>query len=513
MSTKEKYIFIYGKRYDISQFVYQHPGGSNILLEYQYIDATHAFEEAGHSKEAHDMLKQLETEEEEDVEENHDVRERTVCQPDGVPILGNLLSVSMYTPYQSLLEFSHTYSLYPVQLSFGVFKQPMLFFSHPKDVYRILSRDTHVFRKGYSYHSISSVTPQHILILEGDVWRKRRYLSIQLIRLLNKNAISVLYTHAKKLHSHMRQFVTNFSVRIREFSLDVLSTMLFGVLLTTTQRDDLTCVLNEWSYRTTDIFPLWKSSYYPRTIRVKQSLRRMEHMIRCSIEKEQLQDSVLGYLKEEIQQGHIWMEDAIWVVFSVLAMGHENVSSLMTWTMYYLCTYPDIQRECRIEIAERITFPIENSQILDELPLLDMVVKETLRLNPPIPILTREAKDKNVDVNGYEVQSQELVVCPYATQRSKAVWGKDSGAFCPYRWKEKTVGFHNETLTYFPFGYGERRCPGQTFGILETKYLFAVLLRNLNERIETGYTEPEEQLFISLRLNKLHVCIRSCHEK
>lgn len=506
MSTKNNYIFLYGKQYDITNFLHQHPGGSRILLRYQYKDATHVFEEVGHSKEAYALLEKLEMD-----KESHskpEVREHIIHQPKKIPILENLLSVSIHTPHKSLMELSHKYKLYPVQLQFGIFKHEMLLFTHPSDVKHILSRDTIDFQKGRSYTSISSVTPQHVLVLEGDIWQKRRNMIIRLMELVKKHAIPVMYIHAKKLYKEMRKNVVNFSERSREYTLDVLCTILFGETMDISHKEDLHTLMNEWSYRTTELIPLWKSSYFPRTKRVKECLLRVYTFIRSKIGFAERKNSILNCLTDEIRIENITMEDAVWIVFSILAMGHENVSSLMTWMMYYLCKHSELQMKCREEVSEKLTFPIDQTQVLNELSLMDMVLKETLRLNPPIPIFTREPKGKNIDVNGNKLHAQEVVICPYATHRAKSVWGRDSEDFCPYRWKKNSNGFQDESATYIPFGYGERRCPGQTFGIFQTKYLFAMLLRFMKERMDIWYNEPEEQLFISLRLNKLHVYIR-----
>ncbi|RWR99958.1 cytochrome B5-like protein [Dinothrombium tinctorium] len=78
------YITIHNRVYDVSNFLEEHPGGGDVLLEYAGKDATEAFEDVGHSDDAHEMLKQYLIGELEDSEKSSNVKNQTNGTDGGV---------------------------------------------------------------------------------------------------------------------------------------------------------------------------------------------------------------------------------------------------------------------------------------------------------------------------------------------------------------------------------------------------------------------------------------------
>ena len=72
----------------------------------------------------------------------------------------------------------------------------------------------------------------------------------------------------------------------------------------------------------------------------------------------------------------------------IVIAGHETTSSLMTWTLYNLASHADIYHRCQSEVDSATTF--------SSLQYVEMVLKESLRLYPPIPLLPRTAVKDNI---------------------------------------------------------------------------------------------------------------------
>ncbi|EPQ50340.1 cytochrome P450 [Gloeophyllum trabeum ATCC 11539] len=204
-------------------------------------------------------------------------------------------------------------------------------------------------------------------------------------------------------------------------------------------------------------------------------------------------------------------EDEIIGQMTVLIFGaQDTTSSALSRLLYMLCTHPDIQEKLRDEIrdAQNAGNIDENGDldydILMSLPWLDAVLKETLRLYPPVPFVRRTAtKTRRIPLWRaiHSDRSSETpidsVVIPEGTtlflglaaaNRSEDVWGPDAKEWKPERWlndeliqgKASDVPrlpgiYGNGMLTFFG---GERSCVGYKFAQVEIKSILATLLSN-----------------------------------
>ena len=137
---------------------------------------------------------------------------------------------------------------------------------------------------------------------------------------------------------------------------------------------------------------------------------------------------------------------------------------------------------------------------LSALKYTDKVIHEALRLFPAIPMLSR-ATSQDIKVGDRKVKkSDELLLCPYVTQRSSQVWGPTADQFDPGR------QLPEQPFSFFPFGSGPRRCPGQGLATLEVKgVLLAMVHAGIKLQPSKGSSFPKEALFISLRPKPFHV--------
>ena len=157
------------------------------------------------------------------------------------------------------------------------------------------------------------------------------------------------------------------------------------------------------------------------------------------------------------------MPFAVDQLMTLLVAGHDTATSLLCSLVILLAHRPELQDALREEIEGLAGRTQPDIRALDALPLLDAVVREALRLYPPIHSGLRA-----------ELGSGHRVMVSYfLLHRHQGIW-PEADTFNPDRWQR---GVTPGAYAYLPFGAGPRYCPGATFARLEVKWLLARLLQ------------------------------------
>ncbi|KAJ3482243.1 hypothetical protein NLI96_g7112 [Meripilus lineatus] len=188
-------------------------------------------------------------------------------------------------------------------------------------------------------------------------------------------------------------------------------------------------------------------------------------------------------------------EDVVAQIPTFFVAGHETTSSAVTWCLYALSSNTRVQQKLREEL---MTMP-NDMPSMDELmtlPYLDLVLRETLRLFPPVTATIRQATkedfiplnkpftDKYGEVHDtIKVGAGDQIVIPIvALHRMKEIWGEDADEFKPERWEcipEAVSSIPGVWGNIFSFIGGARGCIGYRFSLIEFKALLFTLLRAL----------------------------------
>ena len=179
-----------------------------------------------------------------------------------------------------------------------------------------------------------------------------------------------------------------------------------------------------------------------------------------------------------------------------LLAGHETTSSTLTWTLYLLARAPQWQERLAQEARSVAgNGPIEASHI-EHLNLNLMVLKEALRLYPPVPILSRIAA-RDVDLGGQRYAKGTVFIIPiYAIHRHKELWA-DPDAFDPHRFDTELQN-GRARCTFMPFGAGPRICMGASFALIEATTILATLMREMRFAVPEGFV-PEPIVRVTFR--------------
>jgi sterol 14-demethylase len=162
---------------------------------------------------------------------------------------------------------------------------------------------------------------------------------------------------------------------------------------------------------------------------------------------------------------------------SLMFAGHHTSAGTSSWTLIELMRHPDVYTAVTAELDDLYADGQEVSfHALRQIPELENVIKETLRLHPPLIILMRVAQGE-FEVQGYPIHAGDFVAASPAISNRIADDFPDPDSFDPDRYNKPREEDVLHRWTWIPFGAGRHRCVGAAFGTMQIKAIFSVLLR------------------------------------
>ncbi|CAG7901626.1 hypothetical protein BRARA_G00773 [Brassica rapa] len=175
----------------------------------------------------------------------------------------------------------------------------------------------------------------------------------------------------------------------------------------------------------------------------------------------------------------------------------DTSTNTIQWTMAEIFNNPKILERLR----EEIDSVVEKTRLIQETDLpnltyLQAVVKEGLRLHPPVPLVLRSFRE-GCEIGGFDVlEKTKLVVNCYAVMRDPDVWEYPE-EFKPERFLPSSRSYQEdemkeEVLKYIPFGSGRRGCPGSNLAYLSVETAIGVMVQCFDWKIEGDEVNMEE---------------------
>nr|QEU48958.1 cytochrome P450 monooxygenase CYP71D507 [Thymus vulgaris] len=170
------------------------------------------------------------------------------------------------------------------------------------------------------------------------------------------------------------------------------------------------------------------------------------------------------------------------VLYDIFSAGTETSSSTIDWVMVELLRNPKAMAKLQAELRQAETL---EDDVVSKMKYLKLVIKETLRLHPPIPLVPRVSREAR-EINGYTLPAgTKVMVNIWAMQRDPMLWD-DPEKFEPERFANRALEFTGGDFEYLPFGTGKRMCPGITFGMATVELGLAHLLYNFDWKLPEG---------------------------
>ena len=176
-------------------------------------------------------------------------------------------------------------------------------------------------------------------------------------------------------------------------------------------------------------------------------------------------------------------QDVVDHVFGMVFAAHETTASAMALMMYSLARHREWQAEARAEIVAARPREAPTLDELSEMPVIEAVFRETLRLYAPIQLLPRR-NVRPFDWSGHRIPANSHILLPPQVCHRDAQAFENPDSFQPGRFPEGSAR-DVDPFTWIPFGRGRHMCMGTHFALVEAKAFFVALLRSFDLELAT----------------------------
>ncbi|KAL3529654.1 hypothetical protein ACH5RR_008976 [Cinchona calisaya] len=217
-------------------------------------------------------------------------------------------------------------------------------------------------------------------------------------------------------------------------------------------------------------------------------------------------DVLLGLEKDN--NNRLSDSDMIAVLWEMIFRGTDTVAILLEWILARMVLHPDIQSKAQSEIDTVVGKSIlVTDSDLPNLPYLQAIVKETLRIHPPGPLLSwaRLAIHDTKVGSHFIPAGTTAMVNMFAITHDEKIW-PDPEQFMPERFLNEDVAILGSDLRLAPFGSGRRVCPGKAMGLATVQLWLALLLQNFNWIASDKGVDLSECLKLSMEMKNPLVC-------
>ncbi|CAI9283802.1 unnamed protein product [Lactuca saligna] len=220
------------------------------------------------------------------------------------------------------------------------------------------------------------------------------------------------------------------------------------------------------------------------------------------VEAQDVVDILLAIQRDSMTGFRLELNEIKAIILDVFAAGTDTTFTNLEWAISELLRHPQtmkkLQQEAR-EIGQGRSMITEDN--LDNMPYLKAVLKETLRLHTPIPLLVPHESTQDVKLLGYDITAgTQVIINAWAIAMDGSIW-EEPDKFRPERFLDTPIdykGFHFELI---PFGAGRRGCPGIQFAMVVNELVLANLVYKFDFTL-TGGEDLDMSETIGLTVHK-----------
>ncbi|MED6157117.1 hypothetical protein PIB30_020273 [Stylosanthes scabra] len=351
----------------------------------------------------------------------------------------------------------------------------------------------------------------------GHYWRQmRKICTLELLSTKRVQSFSSIRQHeVTKLIQSIQQSSSPINISALLFSLVItlVSREAFGIK--SEHEDELLSLVKKASetmggFDLADLFPSLKHIHLITGMKAKlEDMHKKLDNILDKIVKEHQENISHDHKGEEnlidvllrLQQSSnlevpITVNNIKAVIWDIFGGGTDTSATVLEWTMSELMKNPRVMEKAQNEIREAIKGKetIKESD-LHKLSYLKAVIKESMRLHPPAPLLLPRECREACKIGGYDIAvKSKVIVNAWAIGRDPNRW-YNADSFMPERFNNNNnnngIGTRGNDFEYIPFGAGRRMCPGISLGLANVELPLAALLYHFDWKLPNGI-QPQD---------------------
>jgi cytochrome P450 len=374
---------------------------------------------------------------------------------------------------------------------------PACYVNRPDYIESVLVTQNNNFVKSKDYRAMRRVLGNGLLLSEGEFWRRQRKLiqpAFHQERIASYAEIMVGYTQ-RMLASWSDGQTLDIHEAMMRLTLGIVAKTLFDADVSREAEDvdaALSVLMGKFLRQAGMALLLPKWVPLPTSQLLKHAVGRLDKVIYGIIEQRRASGQMSGDLLSVFLQAHddegIGMTDRQLhdEIMTLFLAGHETTANVLSWTWFLLGQNPAAEEKLIEELERVLGGRVPTLADLPQLIYTDTVLRESMRLYPPVWVIGRRALAP-FRLGEYELPADTNVLISQLIMHRDARYFPEPERFDPDRWSASDPrGASLPRFAYFPFGGGPRVCIGAGFGMMEAVLLLATIAQQFRIQIAAG---------------------------
>ncbi|EEF39572.1 premnaspirodiene oxygenase [Ricinus communis] len=433
--------------------------------------------------------------------------------PTKLPLIGNMHQLLGSLPHHRLRDLAKKYgSIMHLQLG----EVPHVVVSSPEAAKEVMKTHDIVFAQRPFLLAASVITYNFTDIAfspYSDYWRQLRKICV--LELLSAKRVQSFRSIREEEVSNLINTLTSFSGKPFNFSRKLFSST-YGIAARASfgkkykDQEEFIKVAQQMTevaggFSLADLFPSIAflhviSGMKSRLLRLRDDgdnileniiddhrARNMTGKTSGEGEDDDLVDVLLRFQKGGQLEFPLTTNNIKAVILDIFIAGSETSSTTVEWAMSEMLRNPRVMEKAQEEVRRVFGKKgnVDEAE-LHELNYLKLVIKETLRLHPPAPLLLPRESRESCEINGYYIPvNSKVIVNAWAIGRDPNNW-TEAETFYPERFLDSAIDYKGNYFEFIPFGAGRRMCPGILFGMANVELPLAQFLYHFDWKLPDG---------------------------
>lgn len=453
--------------------------------------------------------------------------------PEGAIYFGMALEM-MRVPPQDILNYliSH-FNNYDRMMKVWMLGYSSVFLKDPDDIQVLLNSTAHI-TKGLEYDILRPWLNEGLLTSTGDKWRARRKMFTPAFHFTILEDSAVTFNRDAKILCEKLKKAVGRNIELEGYisscTLDIITGTAMGISLNTRSgaqkyMEELKTISASIAERILNPFLFNDYMFYVSSAgRLFRKAKRYMHEFSGEVIDEKINELLIrqedadrptaessrgkirrhfldAILETELSiPGTFSDEDIREEVDTFMFEGHDTTAAAILFTLFNLARNRDVQEKVYRELREIFGDSDRDitSNDLKKMNYLEKVIKESLRLFPSVPAISRYLEKDLILKDGVIIPASANVIVPFFIVHRQSEHWPDPEKFDPERFSEENIGARHP-YSYVPFSAGPRNCIGQKFALMELKTVVAAVVRKFRMEAVTEAQQLNLVAYLVLR--------------